>query len=195
MTIYFTSDQHFAHQSILQHCYRPFSSIQEQDETLIENHNKVVQPTDTIYMLGDVAWKLNIDQLKILFKKLNGIKRVILGNHDNVSYLRNLANQRVIESLHDTCGVTINGQYIWLSHYPHRAWDRSFHGSWQLAGHTHGNCEPYGKSCDVGIDCWNYTPVSFEELKSLMDKLHQVNAEDRVNTRWFGKKCTIIKSV
>ena len=163
------------------------------NEVLIENHNKVVKPTDTIYMLGDIAWKQSIDQLKILFKSLNGIKHVMLGNHDNVSYLRNLANQRVIESLHDTCGITVHKQYIWMSHFPHRAWDRSYHGSWHTFGHCHGNCYPYGKSCDVGVDAWNYTPVSFDELKEFMDKQLEVHAEDRDDVRWAGKKCTVIK--
>lgn len=82
---FFISDTHFGHANILKFKrddgtpLRPFASIEEHDETLIENWNKVVRPVDKVYHLGDVV--INRKALGIL-PRLNGKKRLIRGNHD-----------------------------------------------------------------------------------------------------------------
>ena len=54
MDIWFTSDSHFGHRNIITYSSRPFSSVEEMDETLIQNWNSVVKPNDLIFNLGDV---------------------------------------------------------------------------------------------------------------------------------------------
>lgn len=54
--VFFTSDTHFGHKAIIGFCDRPFSSVEEMTEVLVENWNSVVGPTDTIYHLGDFAF-------------------------------------------------------------------------------------------------------------------------------------------
>ena len=46
--IYYVSDLHFGHEAILQMCNRPFDTIDEMDERLIENWNKVVHKNDIV---------------------------------------------------------------------------------------------------------------------------------------------------
>ena len=54
--IYFISDTHFYHHRILEYTNRPFDRIEDMNETIIENWNKVVTPKDTVYHLGDVGF-------------------------------------------------------------------------------------------------------------------------------------------
>jgi len=51
----FTADLHLGHANIIRHCSRPFANVDEMDRTLIDNWNEVVQPSDTVWMLGDFA--------------------------------------------------------------------------------------------------------------------------------------------
>ena len=39
---FFTSDTHFGHANIIRLCNRPFQNVEEMNEVLIENWNKVV---------------------------------------------------------------------------------------------------------------------------------------------------------
>ena len=79
--IWFIGDTHWGHANILKYeaDYRPFKHIHEHDEALIENWNSVVKDEDTIFHLGDFCFgRKNIH----IAKRLNGKKRLIMGNHD-----------------------------------------------------------------------------------------------------------------
>ncbi len=57
METFFTADTHFGHASILKHCTRPFTSVDEMDSALIENWNSIVSRKDSVYILGDFAFR------------------------------------------------------------------------------------------------------------------------------------------
>ena len=81
--IWFTSDHHFGHKNIIEFepYHRPFTSLDEMHETLVERWNKVVKPKDRVYHLGDFAF----NQYGLSFaRRLHGDKRLILGNHDKL---------------------------------------------------------------------------------------------------------------
>ena len=81
MNTFFTADTHFGHKNIIKYCNRPFASLDEMNETLIENWNKVVSLEDTVYILGDFAYcsKTSVEDF---LKRLNGEKHLISGNHE-----------------------------------------------------------------------------------------------------------------
>ena len=71
--VFFTSDTHFGHKNLLKIGKgRPFDTIEEHDEALIENWNKVVKPNDLVYHLGDVAMATDANRLREIFKRLKG---------------------------------------------------------------------------------------------------------------------------
>ena len=79
--IYFTSDLHLGHANIIRHCNRPFSSVEEMDETLIRNWAKRVKANDTVYVLGDLMFR-NQKSPEEYLSRLKGKKHLIIGNHD-----------------------------------------------------------------------------------------------------------------
>jgi len=174
VNVWFTSDWHLGHNNIIKHCNRPFSNIKEMNEVIIDNHNSLVKKNDIVYHHGDISFKTNYKYISHLMSKFNGVFHVLKGNHDKINILQRLKNDDLIESVQDVLGIEINGKYIWMSHYPHRSWNRSFHGSWHTYGHCHGTIKPFGRSFDVGVDCWNYKPLHFDEVVEKMKELELI---------------------
>ena len=121
MTIFISSDCHFSHFNIIKYCNRPFSTIAEMNDTIIKNFNSVIHPTDTLYHLGDFTMSGNYNYIASLARRINGKKIFLLGNHDKRGNFQKLVDDGLIISFHDVLGISINKQYIWLSHYPHRS--------------------------------------------------------------------------
>ena len=169
--IWFTSDQHFNHDNIIQYCSRPFSNVASMNEALIDNHNSVVGPKDQVYHLGDFAFRGDEKSTRALARKLNGRHTLILGNHDNERALPRIlfdwcCHYRILETKIDDIQVT-------MCHYPMLSWQASFHGSFQLHGHTHGTVgfDPAVRRLDVGVDCWGFRPVSWEVVKEKLSSV------------------------
>lgn len=168
MNTYFTSDNHFGHARVIEYAKRPFSSLDEMNEAMITQWNSVVRPGDQIYHVGDFALCKPKDACNIV-RRLNGQKFIVWGNHDralrkDASFLGHWAWTK------DLAEVTVADQKIILCHYAMRVWNKSHYGSWQLYGHSHGSLkdDPHALSLDVGVDEWNFTPVSFEEIRDVM---------------------------
>lgn len=163
--IWFTADTHYLHDGIRRHCGRPFASIEEMTEAMIHNHNERVQPRDTVYHLGDFGWGGG-KTLRRLADRLHGNICLILGNHDQPA--RSVAMRSRfgwIKSMHEiNPRVDNERQCIILCHYAMRTWTKKFHGAWHLFGHSHGRLAPHDKSFDVGVDNWNFCPVSLDEV-------------------------------
>ena len=163
MANYFTADTHFGHKNIIKYCNRPFDSIDEMNEVMIENWNRVVSSKDNVYHLGDFGFK----DINLILSRLNGNIHLIHGNHDSSAVKR---NRRFITSS-SIKEIKIDGIKTVLHHYSMRVWNASFHGSYHLFGHSHGMLPSYGLSFDVGVDAWNFMPISegqiIEKIKSL----------------------------
>lgn len=167
MTIYFTADTHFHHKNVIRLCDRPFSSIEEMDRKLIENINERVKKEDTLYILGDFSFTAKPAEY---LSQINGNVVRVKGSHDydiKEPYIIKLQPKGLL----DEYGTQ---QLIVLCHYSMRTWERSHYGSWCLWGHSHNNLEPYGLSFDVGVDAWNYYPVSLEEVAEKMATLKPI---------------------
>jgi len=153
--IWFTSDTHFGHKNIIKYCNRPFSNVEEMNETFIANWNQVVSEKDTVYHLGDFSMGNPIQYLK----RLKGRIHLVRGNHDKPKDFIGL-----VESFNCIKTLKCNNLYIVLCHYPLRSWDRKCHGSYHAYGHVHGTEPKFCMSYDVGVDNNSYTPINLETL-------------------------------
>ena len=161
MNVFFTADEHYGHGQVIAYCQRPFASLEEMDEALIERHNALVKKKDLVYHLGDFAFRYHAPYLN----RLHGRHVLILGNHD-ASRKKHVGT--AWEAVEPVLLLKISGRQIWLSHYAHRVWPSSHHGAWHLYGHSHGNLEPFGKSLDVGVDSHGFRPWSLEEIEEVL---------------------------
>ena len=131
----YIADLHFGHSNIIRFDKRPFSSIEEMNETLINNWNKKVKSNDTTYILGDFCWGKEPEWISIL-NRLNGNKVLIRGNHDLKQMSRTLKDKFLyIKDRHE---ISDCGKKIIMSHYPELAYKSSYNSNvFMLHGHVH----------------------------------------------------------
>ena len=173
-----TSDTHFNHANIIRYCNRPWlqpgdldatgnwvsKSIakiraDEMNEHMITQWNAVVGPNDDIWHLGDFGFGDYTD----ILRRLHGRIHMIVGSHDKQIWEH---KDRFVEisPMLDVEGIT-------LCHYALRTWPKSHFNSCHLYGHSHGTLPGIGKSFDIGVDCWSFTPVSLDTIKEEMEKM------------------------
>lgn len=159
MAVWFTSDLHFGHRNIITYCNRPWPTVEEMDARLIVNWNSKVQPTDTIYVIGDFSLHFKTEKLENKLIQLNGFKHLIRGNHDN----RKASNQAEgWLSVNELLDANIDGHKVRMIHYKLDDWRGP---RILLHGHSHSKNPKTGLcSYDVGVDANNYFPVTLEEL-------------------------------
>lgn len=161
---FYTADTHFGHANIIHYCARPFSTVEEMDERLIENWNAVVTPRDAVFHLGDFAFYREERRIREVLRRLNGSKVLIYGNHD-----RQIMSNHEIQRLFSKCAhyheVKDGGIRLILSHYRFLVWNGSHHGTIHLHGHSHGTLPGDSQCQDVGVDCWNYFPVTLDQVR------------------------------
>lgn len=175
MNIFFTSDTHFSHKTIIDFCNRPFNSVEEMDEALIKNWNSVVSNKDTVYHLGDFCFA-SPKKIEEIINSLNFDKLfVIRGNHDGNFYkwYKRDGNKRAKVSLYPPYfELKFEDKFFVMSHYPILEWNRCHHGAYHLYGHVHNEnpCHEISdyRSMNVGVDVNDYLPVS---LESVIDQL------------------------
>jgi len=162
LTIFFTSDTHFGHKKIIEYCNRPFADVHEMNEELIKRWNEKVGPDDIVYHLGDFAFMPKSRIVEII-ERLNGKIVLIMGNHD-AKGIRKLFHGWHKELL---LSLEVNGMTeLFLSHYPidHEC-------GLVLCGHVHNAWKVGSFSgnpvINVGVDVWDYYPVSIEEIRDL----------------------------
>lgn len=188
--IWLTSDLHFSHQRDFLYEPRGFESVQEMNKAIVENWNKVVQPNDDVYVLGDLMLNDN-DEGTCLVKQLKGNIHIILGNHDTDSRIELYKTFWNVKSIEYATRLEYNGYHFFLSHYPTLC---SNHDSDKplkrrcisLCGHTHTpDC---WADWDTGLiyhcelDAHHNTPVA---LDTIINDIEQKVAEDAI---WRPKK-------
>lgn len=169
MTIDFvTSDTHFGHANVIKHDNRPFTDVDTMDEEMIDRWNAKVQNRNKhVWHLGDFCYR-NKRSIDWYTQRLFGHIHIVLGNHDDRGPKR-----------HPSLFASVSGyEYlkqdnfkINLFHYSCRTWRSAHHGAWLLFGHSHGRLKPYGKSFDVGTMNHGYAPLSFAEIRDIINNL------------------------
>lgn len=162
---FFISDCHFWHTNIIKFENRPFDSIEEMNEKMIEKWNVKVSNHDRVFILGDFVFGNDEKTLDIL-SKLNGKLYLVKGNHDKFS-------KKIYEKFEwvkEYYKLKMDNMTIILCHYPFTVWDKSHHNSINLYGHVHGMAngavmpKPADNQYNVGVEVNNYEPCTLEEI-------------------------------
>ncbi len=186
---YFISDLHFGHRNILRYDCRPFSTIEEHDEYIINQWNEAVGADDDVWMLGDISRYSALKTVNIL-KRLNGKKHLCIGNHDHELVKIADFQQQFVEIV-DYKEISFgDGTGVVLSHYPIPCYNKHLYGWYHLYGHVHATFEwamieqfqnqmreqhqkksqMYNVGCMMGY--MNYRPRTLEEILEVNDKSH-----------------------
>jgi calcineurin-like phosphoesterase family protein len=174
-----------------------YSAVDDMSQSLINNWNRLVSPGDVVYVLGDVAMGKIADTLPMV-SELDGDKVLVPGNHDRCWFGGKKNHADWIAKYEDVGftilgnGIDYGAGSIDLSflfsdvtdlpvhacHFPYygdshdadryTAYRPPDVGGWLLHGHTHSNERVNGRMIHVGVDAWNYAPVSIDEIKELM---------------------------
>lgn len=177
MATWFTADHHFGHARIIELAKRPFSSVSEMDEAMIENWNQRVAPGDLVYHVGDFAFADHTTYLR----RLKGQKRLILGNHDHSNRVKKAEGWSTVDSL---LHIDVDEIPIVLCHYGLRVWNRSHYGALHFYGHSHGTLPGDSQSCDVGVDCWDFRPINLAEIRSRLVRQRRRGEPDHHKAHW-----------
>lgn len=172
--IFLCSDHHLSHSNILTFKkadgspLRNFTHIDEHDEYLIAQHNKVVRPSDKVYFLGDLTFH---NKYLHLVGRMNGEKVLIKGNHDELKL------SQYTQYFYDIRACHVLDKLL-LTHIPVHPDSLSRWGC-NVHGHLHSNRvttnfgakvdERYQSVCMEQLD--DYTPISLEDLKSRIKNL------------------------
>ena len=161
LTRWFTADTHFQHINILKYTGRPYKDILDMDLSLMDNWNSRVKEEDLVYHLGDFSlrrpyyWRTT----------LNGRIILIKGNHDKYEDTRCFDYKKQLE-------IKIGKFKCLLIHRPsHIPEDIYQRVDFVIHGHIHNNWLREGKKVNVGVDVWNFKPISETELYRYLKSL------------------------
>ncbi len=185
---WFTSDLHFGHNNIIRYCDRPFVDAEQMNDAIISVWNKTVDPSDEVWILGDLAMGHLRDTVP-LAGRLNGMITLLCGNHDAPWVGRSAKTRARHHDLYASTGmkvlpgetstVEIGGRSVDCSHFPylgdshdqdrfteHRPLDK---GGWLLHGHVHEVWRQNNRQINVGMDAWGGELVSEDQIVALID--------------------------
>lgn len=168
--IWIVSDTHFSHSSILNFTdsntglkVRPeFDNVEQMDECMIENWNSVVKAGDIVYHLGDVTFG-DKEKFKSMWPKLQGSKRLIVGNHDDIKFLSSGGFFKKVGMwrMFPEFGLLMSHVPLHLSSMYRHSLGRPLFG---IHGHIHQHSSPIGPYRNVCVEKTNYCPVNIETL-------------------------------
>ena len=131
--IFYIADTHFGDERIMKLARRPYNSVEQMNNDIINKWNKVVSCEDTVYIIGDFAFDKESAKL---VNKLNGKKHLILGNHDK--YIDGEMAKGFL-SVNQILTIEDEGRSVCLCHYPLMSYENSIYGGFHIFGHIHNN--------------------------------------------------------
>jgi calcineurin-like phosphoesterase family protein len=162
LTLFFTSDQHFGHGGARGLFRRPFATTAAMDAAMVARWNEVVGPDDEVWHLGDFAVRQSAERMGGLLDGLRGAKHLIVGNNDGPATV----GLTQWASVQHYAELELDGAWLILCHYPLRTWNRIGRGALNLHGHSHGRLAPLARQIDVGVDVWDFRPVTLDQTRA-----------------------------
>lgn len=168
---WFTSDLHLGHEACIRFCERPFSNADEMNKRIIAKINEKVHHNDTLYILGDFAFRISREeQIELRRKIACRHVRLVPGNHDRDWSGEEFAG--VFEVCPPIHQIALDGHRVVLCHFPIEDWPGLGRGSIHLHGHIHSMGAAYNDRqtasgrlrMDVGVDANGFAPVSWDEV-------------------------------
>ena len=174
---YFIADTHIGFGSRRTVAVRGFGCNWERHEqTVLEGINRVIDRNKVLYILGDVGSTNDYEHLKQFLGKIHTRKiYLLLGNHDNEKFFKQLEVEHVIMGYDKIIQEKCHKVPITLCHYPIFEWEGFFKNGIHLFGHTHNSLDLGWKSMDVGIDNIGYTPISMDEVMAQLSKYDNID--------------------
>ena len=186
--LWFTSDTHFFHENIIKYTNRPFHSVEDMNEYMIDLLNSVPSD-DFVFHLGDLAMGKAENSLAWLDVRMSSVLdfRLVPGNHDRCHPMHTHKNDPVWRDWYLPFSpqetekrIIVCGHEVLLCHFPYQDVERhagkydEFRpkynpGQWLLHGHTHGEWRQKGYMIDVGIDAWGGQLVNQEQIAELIE--------------------------
>jgi calcineurin-like phosphoesterase family protein len=186
--VFITSDTHYGHKNICRGVTewrlpdggipmdqtRDFMTIEQMNETIVNNINSVVGQDDILIHLGD--WSFggfeNVQKFRdrILCKEIH----LILGNHDTHIENDRYNVQELFTSVNHYTKLLYNFKTFVLFHYPIASYDGLNKGHIHLHGHVHLTTNlrfGRGKKMDVGMDGHpTFGVYDMDDIIRIMDK-------------------------
>ena len=185
MKIFFTSDTHYNHKKIIEYSKRPFEGMKDMEDAMVERWNSVVSPDDLVWHLGDFAMGPDLrEEVTRIRKRLNGRIYLCLGNHDrNKGFYEACGFDHVSRKfsghIHGSA-ITDTGPLgrpyrVHISHHPPGKEVQDEHDIC-LHGHVHELWQFQKPNLiNVGVDQWNFTPHTIDEMLAEIDQEEDVN--------------------
>lgn len=188
--IWLISDTHFGHQAILTFKDRQgnlirgsrFDSVQQMNECMLDNWNSVVKPGDHVYHLGDLMM-MDKQEFSKFFPRLNGSKRLVVGNHDDIKFLAKgeFFSKIMMWRIFKDFGLMLTHT---PTHYSNLLRLTNKTGKfpedctclYNIHGHIHQNPSPRGPYRNVSVEAIDYTPIHIETLRD--------QAQDYMNNQY-----------
>jgi calcineurin-like phosphoesterase family protein len=159
MSDWIWSDLHLGHDAIIGYESRPFLSIDDMNEKLLDAWRSTVDKNDRIWNLGDVALGLNKDALTRLIKSMPGRKILVLGNHDrdrSIGWWRDVGFDEVYPY------PIIFDDFFMLSHEP--LYVNKMMPYVNVHGHTHGTSSDNPQQVNVSVDVTGFKPLALSDI-------------------------------
>jgi len=138
MAIRYISDLHFMHSNIISYDNRPFSTVEEMNEQMVDLWNETVAPGDITYVIGDFCWSQRVEDWKFIIEHLNGQIFIVKGNHDRSSVLKQLVKNKLIAGWSHQEIVKDGDNRVVLNHAPMPFFINMHQKNWaHLYGHVH----------------------------------------------------------
>ncbi len=168
---YYISDLHLGDTLVFKLCGREIT-IEQFNDLIINNWNRVVQEDDEVYILGDLANEEYKDCI-ICLRQLYGNKHLIIGNHD-IELLEDEAFriqlQKIMSIKHEDL-IEDSGRLVFLSHYLLLDWSECHRGSYLIYGRIHNKSIPeiksfynYKPAFNASTDVTGFIPQTLDEL-------------------------------